>query len=215
MTALYYRFPGSLEDIHAKVEHLRTRSAALCRAADEAKCDTIREFAGLYASFAGCMELFAKTLPYKVGDRVRLVDPPPCEGGWATSKHFLIEGALGTVKIVSLDYLMRDWCVFVEFDDESHICTRAGKHWETGIHYEVGDRIPTPPGRRHVSPVPMRVVLVARDNRLEGVLHEICAVHRAHGEWFDAAGVMTVTETMRRCASGRKICLRCAWEHLR
>lgn len=72
----------------------------------------------------GCYELLLDRFsPFKVGDRVILAKTPNItpekSWGWMGSKHFLIKGAAGTVRSVSVD---RDGFSFqVEFDDESFI----------------------------------------------------------------------------------------------
>lgn len=149
MSDIYYDFPGYLS-LNEKIEHLRQRAIALQAMTEPAGeyqrhlGGAILEVAKLYSSFAGCMELLAKTMPYSTGDRVRLVRAPRCESGWSHCKHFLVAGAVGTVKSVELDYLMRDWSLYVEFDDES---------WIPSFDYDghkKGVPVPTPPDRRHV-----------------------------------------------------------------
>lgn len=121
MSEIYYGFPNNLMDVQERVTYLRERASKLQNAAEQTNESAILELAKLYSSLAGCMNLLSQQLPYKVGDRVRLVIAPKCEGGWASSKHFLVVGAIGTIKSVYVDYLMRDWSVYVEFDDESWI----------------------------------------------------------------------------------------------
>lgn len=128
MTDRYYRWPSNQLDIQDKITHLRERARVLGEAAtslgESMRNDTtLSTLADLYTSFAGCLALFAGQLPFKRGDRVRLVKAPRCEGGWADSKHFLVVGAIGTVALVEVDYLMRDWSVAVSFDDESWIAS--------------------------------------------------------------------------------------------
>jgi hypothetical protein len=128
----YYDFPGHgfSADVQGKVSHLRERANALNCAAEAIKSPLIAELGKLYTSFAGCMDLLARQLPFKAGDRVRLVRAPNCNNDWRYSKHFLVVGAVGTIKVIDIDYLMRDWSVCVEFDDESWICSHgedAGK----------------------------------------------------------------------------------------
>lgn len=61
--------------------------------------------------------------PLKRGDRVRLINTPvineQTSPGWRGFKHFLIEGALGTVAFVR--FSGHGYRAFVEFDDESWI----------------------------------------------------------------------------------------------
>jgi hypothetical protein len=151
MTERYYRWPNNDLDISQKIEHLRARAKLL-----EATAITLDEgppyretgvscLADLYASFAGCLELFAKQLPIKRSDRVVLLKAPKCDGNWAASKHFLIEGALGTVKMVDVDYLMRHWTVYVVFDNESWIPAH-----DLPPAHKKGDVVPVPEERRHV-----------------------------------------------------------------
>ena len=146
----YYSFPTHTMDIMEKVNHLRDRSLRIGNAATDTGCESVKDIAKLYESFAGCMSLLAAQLPYKKGDRVCLIKAPRCEGGWSSSKHFLIVGAVGTVKVVDVDYLMRDWAVYVEFDNESWICSWDYKHYETGVQYKAGDHIPVPSKDRHI-----------------------------------------------------------------
>ena len=65
--------------------------------------------------------LFNRFCPYKVGDRVKLKSDLNISdnSGWQSSKHFLIKGAIATVK----DCGYRNDLFFfgLEFDDESYI----------------------------------------------------------------------------------------------
>lgn len=150
MTDRYYRWPPHQLDIQDKIAHLRERARTLGEVATTiGEGSSNREtgiscLADLYASFAGSLALFAEQLPFKRGDRVRLVKAPTCEGGWTVSKHFLVVGAIGTVKTVKVDYLMRDWSVAVSFDSESWI---ASDHYPS-LHQK-GEVVPVPPERRH------------------------------------------------------------------
>ncbi len=153
MTDLYYRFPSSQTDIQVRIAHLRGRAEQLSKVAANLPDRVVHDLACLYASFAGCMELLAKQLPYKAGDRVQLAKAPTCEGGWFGSKHFLVIGAVATVSFVELDHLMRHWTLYLTFDNESHVC---------GFAYEgnkAGDLVPIPPERRHVFGFPDHFVV--------------------------------------------------------
>jgi len=138
---------GHFTDIQERVRYLRDHSDAIGAVADKltgsGQQDALTELAALYASFAGCMSLLASQLPYKAGDRVRLIKSPKCEGGWAHCAHFLIVGAVGTVKTVELDYLMRDWSLLIEFDDETWIpeydSPAVAGFWP---EHKRGDRLP-------------------------------------------------------------------------
>jgi hypothetical protein len=163
MSDRYYRWPSNSLDIVEKIAHLRTRANILNNAASVLGEGTIYQDTGiscladLYASFAGCLELFEKQLPIKKGDRVVLVKAPKCEGNWSHSKHFLVEGALGTVKMVDVDYLMRDWSVYVSFDDESWIPSSDLPPLLKGVP------VPTPEDQRHVFGLsPEYVTVVSR-----------------------------------------------------
>jgi len=151
MSDRYYRWPSNSLDIVEKIAHLRTRANILNNAASVLGEGTIYQETGiscladLYASFASCLELFEKQLPIKKGDRVVLVKAPKCEGNWGQSKHFLIEGALGTVKMVDVDYLMRHWTVYVSFDDESWVPT-----FDQPPQFMKGDKVPVSEEDRHV-----------------------------------------------------------------
>jgi len=65
--------------------------------------------------------LFDRFCPYKVGDRVQLKETPdiPKGSGWYGSRHFLIKGAIATVK--ALEYRDDLFCFGLEFDDETWI----------------------------------------------------------------------------------------------
>lgn len=41
--------------------------------------------------------MIARYAKFKKGDRVEIVDPPKCTGGWEGSEHCLRRGALGTI----------------------------------------------------------------------------------------------------------------------
>jgi hypothetical protein len=149
MRDLYYSFPN-MADVQEKVSHLRTRAAHLAKVAELTNEQSFRSMAEVYTSFAGCMELLARQLPYKAGDRVRLVRAPDCNNGWASSRHFLVVGAVGTIKAIEIDYLMRDWAVFVEFDEESWLCSFEHEDHKTKRRVKVGDVVPTDPDKRHL-----------------------------------------------------------------
>lgn len=147
VTDRYYRWPSSQLDVQDKIRHLRERAQVLGDAATtlgEGGDTSISVLANLYSSFAGCLSLLAAQLPYKQGDRVRLVKAPKCEGGWQGSKHFLVKGAIGTIKLVEIDYLMRDWSVYISFDDESWIAS-----WDSSEHRK-GNMVPIPVADRHL-----------------------------------------------------------------
>ena len=150
MSERWYQFPGSDSSLQENIDHLKKRAEALNELASKLEGayqqSAITELTALYSSFAGCMALLAEQLPFKDGDRVRLVVAPECTGGWAPSKHFLVVGAVGTIKSVSIDYLMRDWSVNVEFDDESWI---PSSDYVTSGHKK-GVAVPVAPENRHV-----------------------------------------------------------------
>ena len=70
--------------------------------------------------------LFNRFCPYKVGDRVQLKEDLdiPENSGWYSSKHFLVKGAIATVKTCG-DYRNDLFCFGLEFDDESYIDTHG------------------------------------------------------------------------------------------
>ena len=73
--------------------------------------------------------LFDRFAPFKVGDRVELIKTPIINEkeswGWLSSKHFLVKGALATVKDV--DYEDGKFIVDVIFDEESWIDDKGKK----------------------------------------------------------------------------------------
>lgn len=65
--------------------------------------------------------LFNRFCPYKVGDRVQLkadIEVPKGHG-WEGSQHFLIKGAIATVK--ACEYRNDLFCFGIEFNNESWI----------------------------------------------------------------------------------------------
>ena len=82
--------------------------------------------------------LFNRFCPYKVGDRVQLkesLDIP--EGhGWHYCRHFLVKGAIATVK--KCGYRDDVFTFGLIFDDESH------------IHYQTGEIIPAKEDQKHL-----------------------------------------------------------------
>lgn len=65
--------------------------------------------------------LFDRFCPYKIGDRVKLKETLdiPKGSGWYGSRHFLIKGAIATVR--TCEYQKDSFCFGLEFDDESWI----------------------------------------------------------------------------------------------
>lgn len=82
--------------------------------------------------------LFNRFCPHKVGDRVQLIEDLdiPEDSGWYSSKHFLIKGAIATVKQVG--YRDDLFSFGLVFDDES---------W---VHYRTGKIIPTKDDQKHL-----------------------------------------------------------------
>ena len=70
--------------------------------------------------------LFNRFCPYKVGDRVQLKENLDIaqDSGWYNSKHFLVKGAMATVKTCG-NYRNELFCFGLEFDDESYIDTHG------------------------------------------------------------------------------------------
>ncbi|MCA6510333.1 MAG: hypothetical protein IM566_04160 [Pseudanabaena sp. M152S2SP2A07QC] len=89
----------------------------------------LEEVLGSYAS------LFNRFCPYKVGDRVQLIEDLdiPEGHGWYCAKHFLIKGAIATVKDVG--YRDDLFSFGLEFDNES---------W---VHYKTCEIIPIKEGK--------------------------------------------------------------------
>lgn len=63
--------------------------------------------------------LFTRFAPFHEGEKVIIKKAPPCNNGWAHCKHFLIVGAIGTVKEV--DYRDNQFIAAVEWDNETWI----------------------------------------------------------------------------------------------
>lgn len=101
---------------------IRSARKALCAIDDYTINKLIGNYAGLCKRFC----------PFKVGNRVRLTETPvitkETAHGWLGSKHFLVAGALGTVK--GLDCYEGWWTVGVVWDDE------------TWIHHVTGEKMP-------------------------------------------------------------------------
>jgi hypothetical protein len=72
--------------------------------------------------------LFDRFCPFKIGDRVTLLKTPEISDtvawGWIGSKHFLTEGAIGTIH--SVDYYRNLFQFGVQFDDDSWISSSDG-----------------------------------------------------------------------------------------
>ena len=96
--------------------------------------------------------LFNRFCPYKVGDRVQLTEDLdiPQDSGWYGSRHFLIKGAIATVKEVG--YRDNLFSFGLVFDDES---------W---VHYRTGEVIPTEENQKHLFYLP--------ENSIEAVINE-------------------------------------------
>ena len=89
--------------------------------------------------------------PFQVGDRVRLTKTPEITEkkawGWLGGKHFLVKGAMATVKHV--DFWDGHFNAMLIFDDESWIDYQGVEHprdrpslytfWETGIERVTDD----------------------------------------------------------------------------
>jgi hypothetical protein len=86
--------------------------------------------------------MFDRFCPYKVGDRVQLKESLdiPKGHGWYHCRHFLIKGAIATVK--ECGYRDGLFSFGLIFDDESD------------IHYQTGEIIPTGESERHLFTLP-------------------------------------------------------------
>jgi hypothetical protein len=73
--------------------------------------------------------------PFKVGDEVELSKTPDIDAGsgWRGSKHFLVEGAVATVRGVEVD--SQGLCFTLEFDNETY------------LHYHTNE--PIAPEKKH------------------------------------------------------------------
>lgn len=83
--------------------------------------------------FESFEQMYARFCPFVEGDRVALVDTPEISqgSGWYGFRHFLIKGALATVR--STDFRDGLFHFSLAFDDDS--C----------IHYRTNEVIPTDP----------------------------------------------------------------------
>jgi hypothetical protein len=90
--------------------------------------------------------LLDKYAPFKVGDRVLLTETPDIDksSGWYSCRHFLVKGAIGTVRQVDVD--KNGFAGYVEFDQESWIPDFDSE--SQGI--KKGVKVMTPPERRHI-----------------------------------------------------------------
>ena len=69
-----------------------------------------------------CYELLLERFaPFHIGDRVILTKSPdiPTDSGWNCARHFLVKGAVATVRMVEADN--KGFTAQVEFDDETWI----------------------------------------------------------------------------------------------
>jgi hypothetical protein len=85
--------------------------------------------------------LMDKFAPFKDGDKVMLKErPDPMPSGWSGSAHFLVRGALATVKEIECG--PKGFRVDVIFDDESWI----REDWAA----KTKEVVPTEPESRHM-----------------------------------------------------------------
>ena len=70
--------------------------------------------------------LFERFAPFKIGDRVRLIRAPKCEGGWAHHKHTLVVGREGTV--ADVDYVDGGFVADVAVDDQTYFGGDGKEH---------------------------------------------------------------------------------------
>ncbi len=91
--------------------------------------------------------LFNRFCPYKVGDRVQLKETLdiPEDSGWYSRRHFLIKGAIATVR--EIGYRNDLFSFGLVFDDESY------------IHYQ----------SKEVIPISDKGVYYLSENEIEGV----------------------------------------------
>lgn len=109
-------------------------------------------------------EALLSMAPFRVGDRVMLIDPPKIErsSGWYGSKHFLVQGARGEVREVDWTVPLdaesgsEGWfSVYVLFDDESHLSDFDIDNKK--LPHDAPRRVvPTPLEHRHVFGMPAR-----------------------------------------------------------
>lgn len=125
-----FKYVNDLKNIKAKVNELNGLLNA------EELGFKLNEILESYAS------LFNRFCPYKVGDRVQLKEDLdiPQDSGWYSSKHFLIKGAIATVREVG--YRDDLFSFGLEFDNES---------W---VHYRTGKIIPIEGYRKHLFYLP-------------------------------------------------------------
>lgn len=77
------------------------------------------------AQLRGIFTAVRKLLPCAEGGRVRLLKAPACNGGWSRSKHFLIVGAIATVR--SIEFVEGQFSANLVFDDETWIDHKGNK----------------------------------------------------------------------------------------
>jgi hypothetical protein len=96
--------------------------------------------------------LFSRFCPYKVGDRVQLKESLdiPKGHGWHHCRHFLVKGAVATVK--ECGYRDDAFIFGLVFDDESD------------IHYLTGEIVPTEGDQKHL--------FYLSENKIEAVNNE-------------------------------------------
>jgi hypothetical protein len=129
------KYIGELDDIKAKV-------AELDRLLNAGIGFKLSEVLSSYAS------MFNRFCPYKVGDRVQLRETLNItEGGWYPCRHFLIKGAIATVK--ECGYRDDSFTFGLVFDDESD------------IHYRTGEIVPAKDDEKHLFTLP--------ENKIEAV----------------------------------------------
>ncbi len=127
------------------------------------------------------------------------------------SDRYIFQNAPTHPPVVALDALAQrasdslpDCC---DGGDRVYLVTGAGRV-KIGRSTKVAGRVVA---LQLMSPVDLELLAVSRGGfDFENVLHRMCASHRAHGEWFDLAGVQSVLKAAFRDAKRFDECLRCA-----
>jgi hypothetical protein len=127
------------------------------------------------------------------------------------SERYIFQNRPAHPTVLALDTLAQrasdalpDCC---EGGDRVYLVTGAGMV-KIGRSSKVAGRVAA---IQMMSPVALGLLAVSRGSYdFEVLLHRMCSVHRAHGEWFDLAGVRRVLESAFADARRFDECLRCA-----
>ena len=117
----------NVQDVRAKLAQVLEQVQAL----DDVWCDDVRRRGNVPYALQVALEMvdgLIERAPFQVGQRVALARTPEIgpASGWSHYKHFLVQGAAGTVRYV--EFGRGHFSFAVTFDDESWIDSEGTLH---------------------------------------------------------------------------------------